>query len=106
MTAAEERAILRWIYRLELAGFPPRIEHVREAVMNLRDEPDDLDAVIGKDWTTRFLNRHPELVVKFSSAFDKKRIKASDPEVLIDHFRWTYTKIHYSGGLIWMRRGL
>jgi len=27
ITTAEERAI-RWIYRLELAGFPPRIEHV------------------------------------------------------------------------------
>ena len=43
VTAAQERAIVRWIYRLELPGFPPRIE---EAVMILQDELDDLDAVI------------------------------------------------------------
>ena len=87
ITAAEERAIVRWIYRLELAGFPPRIEHVREAVLILRDDPEDLDKVIGKNWITRFLNRHPELVAKFTSAFDKKRIKASDPKIIVDHFR-------------------
>ena len=89
ITAAEERAIVRWIYRLELAGFPPRIEHVREAVMLLRKEAleENLQSIIGQHWITRFLDRHPDLVAKFSSAFDKKRIKASDPKVLIDHFR-------------------
>ena len=56
VTGAEERAIVRWIYRLELAGFPPRIEHVREAVMILQDNSEDLDKVIGKNWITRFLN--------------------------------------------------
>ena len=91
VTAAEERAIVRWIYRLELAGFPPRIEHVREAVLilweDLQDDSQALDAVVGKNWITRFLHRHPDLVAKFSSAFDKERIKASDPKILIDHFR-------------------
>ena len=39
--------------------------------MRLRDEPDVLDAVIGRNWITRIPNRHPELVAKSSSAFDK-----------------------------------
>lgn len=72
VTAAEERAIVRWIYQLELAGFSPRIDHVREAVMILRDSPNNLDQVIGKNWITRFLNRHPDLVAKFASALVKK----------------------------------
>lgn len=111
VTAAEERAIVRWIYRMEFAGFPPRIEHVREAVIILREVPENLDQVVGKNWITRFLNRHPDLVAKFSSAFDKKRIKASDPKVLIDHFRRLGSLIRKSifrkiCGLIWMRKGL
>ena len=82
LTAAEEQAIVHWIYRLELAAFPPWIEHVREAVMILRDEPDDLDAVIGKNWIIRFFDRRPEPVAKPTSAFDKKRVKASDSKGL------------------------
>jgi len=46
-----------------------------------------VDQVIGNNWITRFLDRHPELVVKFASSFDKKHIKASNPKVLTDHFR-------------------
>lgn len=72
ITAAEERAVVRWIYLLELAGFSPRIADVREAVTITRNGTDDIDVdqVIGKNWITRFLNRHPDLVAKFS-AFDK-----------------------------------
>jgi len=55
--------------------------------MILRDQSDDLDQVIGKNWITQFLDRHPNLVAKFSSAFNKKRIKASDPKIIADHFR-------------------
>lgn len=61
---------------------------MREAVNILRDnpEPEELELIIGKNWITRFLNRHPELVAKFSSTFDKNRIKASDSKIIIDHF--------------------
>ena len=63
---AEEKAIVRWIVKLEEWGFPPRIEHVKEAVIKLKgDWPEDRN--IGRNWITRFLNRHPELVFKFSS---------------------------------------
>lgn len=47
-------------------------------------EPDDLDAVLVKNWVTRFIDRHPDLDAKFSSAFDNKPIKASDASVIID----------------------
>jgi len=41
---------------------------------------------VGSNWITRFLDRHPYLVSKFSSQFDKKRIKASNPGIIRDHF--------------------
>ena len=41
---------------------------------------------IGKNYLTRFLDRHPELVSKLSSNFDKRRVKQSDPEVIQRHF--------------------
>ena len=41
----------------------------------------------GRNWIGKFLNRHPELVSKFSAQFDKKRLKANDPTLIEDHFR-------------------
>ena len=36
LTPAEERAIVRWIVRLEEFGFPPRVHHVKEAIILLK----------------------------------------------------------------------
>jgi len=44
------------------------------------------EGVIRKNYLTHFLNRHPELVSKLSSNFDKWRIKQSNPEVIQHHF--------------------
>ena len=84
LTIAEEKAVVRWIYRLEEFGFPPRTQHVKEAAALLKG-PTWTDKV-GKNWITNFLHRHPDLVSKFSSQFDKKRLKMSNPEVVHSHF--------------------
>ena len=84
LTVAEEKAIVRWIYRLEEFGFPPRTQHVREAVALLKGLT--WTEEVGKNWVTRFLHRHPDLVAKFSSQFDKKCLKMSKPEVVNNHF--------------------
>jgi len=41
---------------------------------------------IKKYYVTRFLNRHPKLVSKLSSNFDKRRIKKSDSKIIQHHF--------------------
>ena len=73
LSPAKERAIVRWIVKMEEFGFPPRIEHVKEAVILLKG---DWDEEVGKNWITRFLNRHPNLVSKFSTQFDKKKAES------------------------------
>jgi len=72
--------------KLEEWGFPPRIAHVKEAVTLLKGKEWNEKSTVGRNWITRFLNRHPELVSKLSSQFDKKRINASDPNFIRSHF--------------------
>jgi len=81
-TPAEEKAIVRWILKLEEWGFHPRISHVKKGIALLKGTKWDEQSTVGKNWITRFLDRHPFLVSKLSSQFDKKRIKASNPEVI------------------------
>ena len=43
--------------------------------------------LIGKNWTTRFLNRHPELALKFVSHIDRQRAYVGNPYTIQTHFR-------------------
>ena len=85
-TPGEEKAIARWIVKLEEWGFPPRIAHVKAAVALLKEKGWDEESTVGRNWITWYLNRHGALVSKLSSQFDKKRIKASDPNLIRSHF--------------------
>ena len=42
--------------------------------------------IIGKNWITRFLNRHPILSIKFASRIDRQRAYAGNPRIINDHF--------------------
>ena len=65
LTPAAERAIVRWIVRLEELGFPPRVSHMKEAIALLKHAELGLgeeaieayfEGAIEKDYLTRFLN--------------------------------------------------
>ena len=75
--------MLRLIDSLERTGSPPRIEHVKQAAerINIHGRPP------GKNWITRFLNRHPEVVARFTTSIDHKRKEATTPQVIKDHFK-------------------
>ena len=36
LTPQEEKAIVRWIFKLDEWGFPPRLEHVKKAIVLLK----------------------------------------------------------------------
>ena len=42
--------------------------------------------IIGKNWITRFLNRHPILSIKSASHTDRQPAYASNPHIVDDHF--------------------
>ena len=43
--------------------------------------------IIGKNWITRFLNRHPTLAAKFASGIDRQHANVSNPRIINDHFK-------------------
>ena len=97
-----EKAIEKWILKLDDYGFSPRIDilmglvkhlakderhrqvQVRTAVQG-KNPPQENN--IGKNWITRFLNRHPMLAAKFASRIDRQRVYASNPRIINEHFR-------------------
>ena len=86
LSPADEKAIVRWIVRMEEFGFPPRVSHVKEAISLLKGGTGEYTDKIGRNYLTRFLDRHPDLVAKLSSSFDKRHMKASQPETIRKHF--------------------
>ena len=81
LSPTDEKAVIRWIKDLEQAGFPPRMDHVRQAATLIAGKPP------GTNWITRFLNRHPELAARFTTTMDKDRIHASTPQIIRKHFK-------------------
>lgn len=80
LSPTEEKSVIRWIKDLEKAGFPPRMDHVRQAVTLIAGKPP------GKNCVTRFLNRHPNEEARFTTTLDKDKIHASTPEIIRRHF--------------------
>jgi hypothetical protein len=78
-------------------GFPPRLDHLLQKVefMARKDQERSKGGIggrpeqslIGKNWITRFLNRHPILASKFASRIDRQRAFANDPRQISEHFR-------------------
>ena len=97
-TPAAEKAIVRWILKLDDYGMLPRVDYLTDAVMELAknegsrqvqvgSQPRAQTNLIGKNWITCFLNRHPELALKFVSHIDRQRAYAANPRIIQTHFR-------------------
>jgi len=80
LTPTDEKAVVRWITILENCGFPPHVEHVRQAAELI------IRMTVGENWVSRFLNRHPMLATKLTSPLERGRVDAEDPRVVRDHF--------------------
>ena len=83
LSPQQEKSVVKWIANLDNSGFPPRVDMVHTLCRQLmeRQDPTKLPH-IGKKFITRFLNRHPELVTKFSTQVNKQRALAFDSTVI------------------------
>ena len=86
MTKAEEKAIAAWIGRVDDYGWPPTIEYVKQIAARFMRNNGKGKMGLGKNWITRFLDRHSSLAAKFATSLDKQRSYASNPVVLRDFF--------------------
>lgn len=87
LSESEEKAIVKWCFDINDRGFPARLDNVREMGLHLEGkrvggtlEP------LGKNWITRFLNRHPTLAIKLSTQLERQRAQANDPRIIKDYF--------------------
>jgi hypothetical protein len=78
----EEEAIVQYILDLDSRGFPPRPRDVREMADPLLIERDA--SPVGKNWTTNFINRRPEIKSKFNRKYDYQRAQCEDPVIIGD----------------------
>ena len=96
-----EKAIVKWILKLDDYGFSPRVDILMGLVKNLAKEEAARQVpvrnfavgkkpaqsnLIGKNWVTCFLNCHPNLAVKFAGRIDRQCAHAGNPYVINTHF--------------------
>lgn len=86
LTEEEENSIERWIGRVDDYGWPPNIDYVKQLALGFIRSHGILNPQLGKNWITRFLDRHPKLTTKFATRLDKQRSYASNPIILRDFF--------------------
>ena len=101
LSPAAEKAVVKWILKLDDHGFPPRLDRLWQMVEKLAiNEREALRARyeaegrhnkvwdhIGKNWITQFLNRHTSLASKLAVRMDRQRVYANNAKVILDHFR-------------------
>lgn len=88
LTAYEEKAIVRWCERLDEWAHPPQLAMVKsmaQGLLHKRIGPGGQS--LGKNWLTRFLNRHSVLASRFGTRLDRQRALASSPDIIRDFFK-------------------
>ena len=76
----EEEVIIQHILDLDSRGFPPRLAAVKDMADSLlaarHQDP------VGINWASTFVQRTPELKVKFNQKYKYKRALCEDPKVI------------------------
>jgi len=86
LTPTEETAIVEYIGRLTLRGFPPVYPLLTARIEAVRKERNPNARPLGKNYLTRFIKRHPELGAGYSTRKDKKRVLVNTREIYEAHF--------------------
>lgn len=85
LTDLEEKVLLDRILDLDLRGFQPRLEDIREMADRLRTDRNA--SRVGPRWAENFVKRHPELTTRFRRRIDYQRAQCEDPDVINAWFR-------------------
>lgn len=78
LSKLEEQTIIRHILDLDARGFSPRIVHVEDMANTILESRNARR--VGTRWASNFVNRQPELKMRFSRAYDYQRALCEDPE--------------------------
>lgn len=84
LTKLEETVILERIIDLVNRGFPPRLDDVRDMANRLLAVRDATR--VGPRWAGNFIQRQPDLLMRFQRRIDYQRALAEDPEIIESWF--------------------
>ena len=85
LSSEQESLLAQWILQLEDTGHAVGHAQVKEmAVQIMRFS--GKSHTIGKNWATRFLQRHPEIHTKIGKKIDALRLNGTTPEILREWF--------------------
>lgn len=85
LTLLEEEAIVQYILDLDSRAFSPRRSAVEDMANRLLAERDG--GRVGKNWTSNFVRRQPQLSTRFTRKIDYQRVKCEDPDTYNAWFR-------------------
>ena len=91
---AAEKAVVKWIPNLDDYGFSPKVDNLMGLVnISLRggylaagSKKSRTGNLIGKNWITRFLNRHLNLAIKLVELADNAPMQGSPCTLMTTHF--------------------
>lgn len=76
LTKAEEEEVIRHIIDLDMRGFPPQIDHIRDMANRLREIRDA--PPVGKRWAYRFVKSELRLKTRLTRVYDFQRALCED----------------------------
>lgn len=87
LTEVEENSLQKWILSIGSRGSAPRLSMVREmANLLLCQRGTTPVLLVGENWVTNFVKRHPDLLSRFSRRYDYERAKCEDPKIIGEWF--------------------
>ncbi|KAL3702637.1 hypothetical protein TMatcc_011215 [Talaromyces marneffei ATCC 18224] len=79
LTQFEEDSLLKWVLDLDKRGLPPRpslVQDMADLFSQHRDEH------VSEKWVYRFVDRHPEVKLRFSRRYNYERAKCEDIKII------------------------
>ncbi|EED22381.1 conserved hypothetical protein [Talaromyces stipitatus ATCC 10500] len=84
LTQYEEESLLKWILDLDKRGLPPRPSLVQDMADLLLSQHGSKH--VSEKWVYRFVDRHPEVKLRFSRRYNYERAKCEDIKIIQEHF--------------------
>ncbi|EED23902.1 pogo transposable element, putative [Talaromyces stipitatus ATCC 10500] len=84
LTQYEEESLLKWILDLDKRGLPPRTSLVQDMADLLLSQHGNKH--VSERWVYRFVDRHPEVNLRFSRRHNYEQAKCEDIQIIREHF--------------------
>ena len=85
LTRLEEEVVIKHILDLDLRGFSPSLDAVRDMANKLLAERGAQP--VGKKWPSNFVKRTERLTTRFNRPYDRQRALCEDPAVIGGWFK-------------------